>query len=273
MRGGRSGVSLVRASCVLTASSLMLWSAGAHAQGLRAYSQKYRERNPAAATGRAGSANLSARVFINQDGTSDMEITTGDFDAAGEPPGSLAKVQVKVLDGEGTTRHTWNYLPVGSQGYWAREYQGLVMGQPLQIQANVRGIDGRRTDVVTVTATVLRRPDLKVEAVIAPSRTPVGIPTVIAATIAETNHQVGARADCVLFVDDAEVDRSNGIWVDAGDEVSCAFTHAFSTSGVRDLRVVLANVRPGDWDVSNNVATGSIAVDVPRTESLSSVYG
>jgi hypothetical protein len=64
----------------------------------------------------------------------------------------------------------------------------------------------------------------------------------------------------VLYVDDAEVDRARGIWVDTGDTVSCAFTHVFDAPGERSLRVVAADVIPGDWDLDNNSVAGSIDI-------------
>jgi hypothetical protein len=61
-------------------------------------------------------------------------------------------------------------------------------------------------------------------------------------------------------VDGVEVDRAPGIWVDAASAVSCAFTHTFSSSGTHALAVAVADVVPGDDELSNNQATASIQV-------------
>ncbi|HEX8905297.1 MAG TPA: hypothetical protein VF771_10670, partial [Longimicrobiaceae bacterium] len=102
-------------------------------------------------------------------------------------------------------------------------------------------------------------PDLRAELHAAP-RTRTGFPVTITAEVAELNGDVGARADCVLYVDGAEADRANGIWVDAGDAVGCAFSHTFTTPGTKLLRVEVANVSPGDFEPSNNAASGTIDV-------------
>ena len=82
----------------------------------------------------------------------------------------------------------------------------------------------------------------------------------ISAVISEGNGDVGARADCVLYVDGAEADRAEGIWVDAGGVVTCAFAHTFTAAGTHTLRVEAANVDPGDFDMANNSAAGTLQV-------------
>jgi hypothetical protein len=71
---------------------------------------------------------------------------------------------------------------------------------------------------------------------------------------------MGAHADCVLYVDGVEADRARGIWVDAGDAVSCSLTHVFESVGPKQLRMEIANVSPGDFDPSNNVGQNTVHV-------------
>lgn len=52
----------------------------------------------------------------------------------------------------------------------------------------------------------------------------------------------------------------NGAWVDAGDAVTCAFTHRFEGGGSRRVEVRLENVNPGDYDPANNSRTVFITV-------------
>jgi hypothetical protein len=82
----------------------------------------------------------------------------------------------------------------------------------------------------------------------------------LVATVSEGNGDVGARADCVLYVDGVEADRARGIWVDAGDDVTCAFTHAFTSVGARRVRVEAASVSPADYDPANNAAEATVLV-------------
>jgi hypothetical protein len=235
------------------------------AQALHSSAQKYREQNPSAATGRSGSATLAARLLLAKNGTTDLEVTTGDLDTADTPPGSLTRVQLKAFDAAGETMFVQNHTPPTQDGYWKQTFTGFSVAQPFQVQANIRAIDGRRTDVVVVTASVRKRPDLTVSDLSVPPTASTGVPTQVVATISELNGHVGARADCVLYVDDVEADRANGIWVDGGDRVSCAFAHTFSSAGDKRLRVAVSNVQPGDWDLANNSATATTQVLNPSS--------
>ena len=220
---------------------------------------KYAERGAKPATGRSGSASLTARALMGKDGQTLLEVTTGALDTPAPAPGTLAKLQVKQFTPKDEALRTLNYNNMPGGGSAAYSYGGLVRGAKLQVQANVRGIDPRRTDVVTVTETVHLRPDLRVQ-LNAPAKARRGIPVNVAAVVSEGNGDVGARANCVLYVDGVEADRANGIWVDAGDPVSCAFTHVFETSGTRHLRVAVTDVVPGDFEPANNSAEGTIEI-------------
>lgn len=224
---------------------------------------KYRERGAKPGTGRSGSATLTARALLGKDGATSLEVTTGELDTSAPAPGTLARVQVKQFSPEGdslrTLYYTFNYNNPQPGGYAAYVYRGLTRGVELQVQANVRDIDPLRTDVVTVTETVHLRPDLRV-ALSSPQTARVGTPVDITAVVYEGNGDVGARANCVLYADGAEVDRANGIWVDAGDAVSCAFTHTFQATGTKQLRVALEGVAPGDFEPANNTAARTIQI-------------
>lgn len=224
-------------------------------------SVKYRDAGARPATGRSGSASLEVRALLGRDGAVMLEVSTGSLED-GTHPGDIAKTQVKVLAGEGATK---NYNNLNGGGYWTATLPGLTRNDGIQVQANVRGIDPKRTDVVTVLASVMRRPDLAVMSVTGPSQAPQNTPVTFTAALAELNGDVGARANCVLSVDGSDVDHADGIWVDAGDAVSCLFTYAFAASGVHDVRVSLMNVTPGDWDTGNNSAATSITIAPPGT--------
>ena len=63
---------------------------------------------------------------------------------------------------------------------------------------------------------------------------------------------LGATADCILSADGTVVDRVSDMWVDAGGVVTCHFTATFTTPGQHALHVAVGNVRPGDYDMTNN---------------------
>jgi hypothetical protein len=227
-------------------------------------SQKYREKSPPA-SGRSGTASLAVRALIGKDDSTLLEATTGDLDGDGPATGEISKLQLKPLDGTGAALGTLNYNGL-HDGYVAHTYDYFGRGQSLQAQANIRGVDGQRTDVVTVTTSVQARPDIAVQEVTVPQKVTRNTLVNIAATLAELNGDVGARANCVLYVDGAEVDRAAGIWVDSGDSVSCAFTHTFDALGTHALKVEATDVVPGDWDDENNSAATAIRVVKPERE-------
>jgi hypothetical protein len=231
---------------------------------LHSMSERY-HANPSAATGRSGSASLSVRALRGHGGTTDVEISTGDLDSAQAAPGSLRRVQVKAFDGSGGLVWTHNFNQLSGAGTVDLAFGDLARGQPIQVQANVTGIDGHRTDVVTVNANVSLRPDLAVESVTAPARSPIGMPVNVSAAIDERNGDTGAHGDCVLSIDGAEVARTSGIWVDAGGAVSCAFSYTFTTAGTHVIGVAVSNVSPADDDASDDSAETAIEITQPSS--------
>jgi hypothetical protein len=221
---------------------------------------KYRDQGKKPATGRSGSSSLTARALLGKDGVATLDITTGEIDAI-TAPGLLKKIQLKQFDPSGNLQSTSNWKDIGAPRTQML-IPGRARGSNLQLQANVVGVDPNRTDVVTITESVKLRPDLSVNSVEAPAQATVGTPVTINAIVSEQNGDVGAHADCVLSVDGTE-DHANGIWVDAGRTVSCAFMKTFTTLGTKTLSVSVVGVSPGDWDAANNAASASIQIAPP----------
>lgn len=205
---------------------------------------KYRDSGLPHATGRSGSARLAARALLGADGVTRLLVTTGSVDDPDGAPGELAKVQLKVYAPDGTRMFTQNFLRPTSGGSYEFLLPGLPAGARIDVQANVRGIDRNRTDVVEVSETVKLGAALGVT-IDPPAQVVTGVPTVITGTVRETNGQVGTYTSCVLYVDGVLVDRIDHIWVDAGDVVTCAFTHTFGEDGVHTVQIQLVS-GPGD---------------------------
>ncbi len=221
----------------------------------------YRVSKPPVARGRSGNATLTTRALQRKTGETDVELASGDLDTNDARSGNISRAQIATTDARGRRQMVKEYPNLeGNGGYLAFTYTGLPRGQALEVVADIVDVDGTRTDVVTAASKVKLRPDLFVQRISAPSKAVPGTPVVISATIAEINQDVGARASCVLSVDGIEADRADGIWVDAGGLVSCAFTHTFETPGTKSVSVQLANVVPSDYDGGNNAATTSIVV-------------
>lgn len=215
---------------------------------------KYKDSAKKHAAGRAGKATLMARVLVNEDHTAELQLTTGSFDPA-TSRGNIDKVQIKSQ-----STGTINDNRLRNDGTYSVNLKAIDRGQPVQIHAHISGIDGRKVDVVKLTETARLRPDLAVTGLSIPGSVVAGMPAVLDAAIRELNGDTGARANCVLRVNGAAVDRADGIWVDAGGSVSCSFRHAFAAAGSARVEVALENVEPGDADAANNILRRDVTV-------------
>lgn len=210
---------------------------------------KYRDNGGKPATGRSGSAGLEAFALLGKEGRTDLEYRSTADPVQWWVRGIITRAQIKALDADGAVMFTINQNDLDAHGKFT-EFGSLTRGQSLQVQANITGSDPHRTDVVTVTERIKLRPDLSVRLEMAPE-VPAAEWVPVTATVAELNGDVGASAGCRLRVDGSVVDWAWGVWVDAGDAVSCAFTHAFSP-GTHQVQVEVISVEPADWDVANN---------------------
>jgi hypothetical protein len=230
------------------------------AAAVHSNAERYRD-SAAAATGRSGSAAIQMLALQAKDGTTDLILTTGQLSDPSAAPGWFKHIQIKTLADDGRVLATSNRDGLPTTGTVDLALQGAVRGQTIQVQALVVGIDGTRTDVVTVTDRVRLRPDLAVVSLDVPAQASVATDVTMAAVVSELNGDVGATADCVLSVDGQEVDRASRIWVDAGGTVTCRFAYRFSAAGTHTVEVALVNVDPADWDTGNNAKSASIAID------------
>ncbi|HYR08701.1 MAG TPA: hypothetical protein VEQ60_13055, partial [Longimicrobium sp.] len=191
---------------------------------------KYADTGRKPSTGRAGSAAISALALRGSDGVTELEVRAAPANPASSAQGSIQKVKTRATDANGGQIFEISHNGLSGPRV-VQSYTGLGWGATLAVQANVTGIDPNRTDVVEATVPVLLRPDLRVFMFGQPTLVRDGSPLALTAYVFEANGQVGARADCALYVDGVAEDRAAGIWVDAGGFVTCAFTHTFSTAG------------------------------------------
>lgn len=234
--------------------------------------KKYSDKGLPAATGRSGSASLTARALLGKDGQTSVELTTGALDASTPAPGNIVKAQLKPLKSNGEAAYARNFAGLAGGGTFNTTVNDLRRGQQVQAQANVSGIDPNRTDVVTVVETVKLRPALSAVSLSAPGRSVVNTAVHLSAVVREGNGDVGAQANLVLYVDGREADRADGVWVDAGGTVSAAFTHTFTSEGLKQLEVKVERVTPGDYDAADNTAAGTIEIVSPQVKLSYSAY-
>ena len=229
--------------------------------------RKYSDAGHRPSTGRSGSAMLGVLALVARDGSAQVELVAGGWNGwtrgrrmhDGASGGArLRSAQLKVFDPEGNALYTQNHKIGARTATLAAN--GLVPGGRAQVQGLIEGADFARVGVVTVDAPARLRPDLAVSSVQAEARVNVNAEVSIVGVVRELNGDLGAWADCVLYVDGAESDRAQGIWVDAGGTASCVFSQTFATAGTRQLEVRAENVAPGDYDLTNNTASRPITV-------------
>lgn len=229
--------------------------------------KRYRDSGARPATGRSGGAVLQA-MALWYGGTTQLVASAGTLSEPDTPAGSIVKLKVRAFSpaGDELFTRTHNHL---SGSTVSLSLPGLVPGTMLRLQANVRGIDGRGTRVVTLDVPVVPLPELDVVLAL-PAEVAPGAPANIVATVTETTDAAGMEADCVLRVDGVEADRIRALWVDAGDAVSCAFTEHFAREGTYRVEVRMENARPAGMDFPSLGAQaepsddGTLRVVAPR---------
>ena len=103
------------------------------------------------------------------------------------------------------------------------------------------------------------RPDLAVRDMTVPATAAPYTAVFMSATVVERMGEVGASADCVTLIDGAQVDISRNVWVAANGVVTCSMAASFAP-GKHTVTMRVQNVRPGDYDDSNNELSASIDV-------------
>ena len=227
---------------------------------------RYRDTGHRPAKGRAGSATLTVSALLGRGGATDVVVEAGSVTGTGQP--MLAKVQLAgyAPGGEHLFTMNDNALSAATASF---ALAGLSRNGHLRIHANVRGVDGARTNVIVVEDAVKLRPDIAVTGLQVPSEVWTKTPTIVSAGLHELNGDVGARATCLLEVDGIPVDSATDVWVDAGGTVSCDFAVMLSEIGTHSLTVRATGVTPGDWDAANNSASATVKVgrDMPLSYS------
>jgi hypothetical protein len=250
---------------LVLATSLSSWSLTHLPANAVPSSKHYRESGVGNATGRSGSAHMTARTLLSKDGNATVEVTTGTLDSRSTPSGSFRKVQFKPLSATGEPMFVQNLFPPTASGYYSFNSQSLHRAQQIQLQGNIQGIDGNRTDVVTLVETVKVLPDLAVASLSFPSSAVPNQAVNISANLVEMNADTGATTTCVLSIDGNPVDQAKNVYVDAAGSVSCAFVYTFDAPGSHTIQVSATNVVPADWDTSNNSDSGTIDITNPNT--------
>ena len=240
-------------SAAVLAAALLTTTAYAQTKTYPA-AYRYRDNGVKNATGRSGDAAIESRTLLARDGIATLELTSGAFDPM-TANGAVEKVQVKTPGAPAT-----NFNDTSDTGFFTATLGDLAWHTPVAIEAHVASVTGERTEVVDANDVVKLRPDLRVNSVTAPVHALVGFPTIIRVSLSELNGDTGARANVRVLANGSEVDRIDGVWVDAGDSVDVSLATVFESAGPTDLQVVVDGMNPGDWDDSNNSGTAHTQV-------------
>jgi hypothetical protein len=235
------------AACLLATSA----SAASHPNSL-----KYKDTGVPNGKGHSSVASIEARALLNRDATTDVEVTTGDFEG-GTPSGTVTKLKVGIPMADGVTNANFSHVDGATV---SGNIAGVISGNVVTVDAHVRGVSNGTAHAVA-QATVAKRPDLGVVFVSPPGVAVKGTVGRVRTAIVETNGEVGARANVRLLIDGAEVDRAENIWVNAGGRVNVAFAPVIEAEdGRHDFTIVVDAVNPGDWDESNNTKSENARV-------------
>lgn len=243
------------------------------------------DRSAKPAKGTAGDLTLRSRFLLGKDGNTQFELSTAPFDIGATPLGNISHVELRAIDpsrpygddddrGDGDDKRgkefrfhkEFEHLREG--GYFTRTFPGLPHGLNIRVEAKARGAT-RRDELEAKWVDVVRyRPDLMVTQINAPSSAFVKTTVQVTAPVIEHMGDLGAHADCVLFVDDVQADIAPDMWVDANGSTTCRFAPTFTVAGMHKLTVGVQNVRPGDYDTSNN----SLSVQINIINPIIPVY-
>jgi len=237
-----------------------------------------RSAKPGRGTGNG--LTLHSRALLDKAGKTEVEISTAPFDIGAVAPGNITEVELRAFDprrrGDDDDkdakrfRKEFEHLRDGGYVHWFFPAPALAHGQALKVRAEAKGsAHGRDTEARWVDY-VRYRPDLVVTMVDAPGLAPVNTMVTVTGTVREGKGELGAHADCVLLVDGVQVDTIGApIWVDAAGATTCLFTTEFKSAGPHTITVSALNVKPGDYDDSNNSFSRQIQVQSAATMSWS----
>lgn len=246
---------MIRIQSIAAATLACCLATTAFADRNHSNTTKYRDTSIPNARGAEGSATIEARALLNANDTTDVEVTTGAFDAGAATSGTIEKLKLEVPTATERVAKNYNSL---DDSLVSVNVTGLASRDTVDIEAYVKASSG--TEKLNVAETVKKRPDLAVTAVGTPGVAVKGTIGRIRGIVRELNGDVGARANCRLLLNGVEVDRAENIWVNAGGTVVCAFAPILETEGVVDTTVIVDSVNPGDWDDSNNTNTEPMRV-------------
>jgi len=214
------------------------------------------------APGKIDAYSISATAVKGQS-TTDLCVAIQTTDGINYPiPGSLKKLQVKILNEEGDVVFIKNLSAVhvtdGKVCMTVPELQALM---PVEVQVHIKTAKTVDEEVLRAKTRVLLRPDLIVNMVQAPAQVAPNAPFNIEAVIREVNMHLGATANVSLWEGETVLATATGIVVGAGSQVSVLFQGVnFAELGTHDLTIKISDAIPDEYNTENNDNSFSVVV-------------
>ncbi|HEY5909910.1 MAG TPA: hypothetical protein VJA21_04830 [Verrucomicrobiae bacterium] len=145
----------------------------------------------------------------------------------------------------------------------------LLRHQKFQAQVQVVSCQNNNALVLSQQGVVLLRPDVAVSGVNAPQSAYAGLVVNIGALIGELNGDLGATGTVYLMEGATVLDQATG-FIGPNGTASVVFSTVFSTLGTHQLKVVVANETPADYDYANN--TQDLSIEVTQTPASYYAY-
>jgi hypothetical protein len=231
--------------------------------------QKYSDKGTKPATAVYQGISVATRASLLRNGTTVFELVAGDFEGPQAGRGTLWKARFEIFDLKGhkikidkddqdvDLKYNWK-SGVPSARFTLR---GVGKDFRVDVKTTASGTNPKTRHDFQLSTTVKSAPDLAIIRTDVPNRIHAVEVVNVSATVRELNGDMGGRADCVLYADGLEVDRAANVWVDAGDQVSCAFATRFTSLGRKTLRVAVENGAPTDFDSGNDTASTIVSVE------------
>ena len=183
---------------------------------------------------------------------------------------TVKHLQIKTFTATGDVADVLNLKDVGAQdGAVTVALTRIERGLPIEVHAQIQTGTPRRTYVVNDAVTSLLRPDLVVSALHAPLQTLTTRPVDVSAEISEIKGDTGATARVTLAGPIGPLADPVDVTVPAGGHVTVTFPNvALTTAMPVELKVLVTDVAPDEFDATNN--TAATTVEVTKNELASS---
>ncbi|HEY5915467.1 MAG TPA: hypothetical protein VJA21_33200 [Verrucomicrobiae bacterium] len=182
------------------------------------------------------------------------------------PPVLAQHVQFKSVDLVGRLRWTANVQNVAltptsaTASEAALPFMDLKRGEPLKVQMQVPSGQADNTLLLLGQGVVLFRPDFAVSSVDCPSSVGVGMVASIPVVIEERNGDLGATATVYLMEGETVLDSRSGVYLGPQQTATVVFSAVFAELGTHNLKIVVGELTPRDYDLSNNKKAFTVEV-------------